>query len=165
MDHLKCILEKESTRQKPNKPPLELPTRKPLPILGEQTPDAMAMDADQRGKEVKFVSNAENMRGQREKEGLGDLHGLNQRWGAPDMDATLVGAKTEVCCECHVDGGGKLLAWCEGAVMNVANETKVPMKWKANEERGENESFSRQELKKRKWNPSGKHTKGSWRCA
>jgi len=67
--HLKMMLSKQRSRQIPEKPPVLLPQRKSVPLLGTQAPDVMAIDEARKKDEEEFEEKARRV--QKELEAVG----------------------------------------------------------------------------------------------
>ena len=182
--HLKTIIVATASRDIPSKPPLPLPARKALPVLGEQARDAAALDLLQLSKGAEFEAEARRVRAEREAEGVGDSCAERQQQTAPLVDKALLGKRLEICCNYELDNGGSEPRWCAGQVILVSdgrNIAKGPrsfykegeavmMRWDAAPDRksmaypqGEPVSESAARLLKSMWNPRGVQRDGGWR--
>jgi hypothetical protein len=118
------------------------------------------------------------VRSEREMAGFGDIHSEMQPTSMPNVDASLVGVRLDVCFRYDLDEGGHELRWCQGEVTLVSDGSNLPIpnkrnakykageavaiRWDANEECNELPSETVQKLPKSKWNPK-KHCEGGWR--
>ena len=186
-DHLKDIIKKHRKRQVPAKPPVDLPVRKVLPLLGMVTADVLRMDANRAAEEKKLMDKAETMRDELEKSGFGDRYAEMQQRSAPKVNEALVGQRIEVLCDFEEEDGKHILVWCQGDVSGVpeviirdpkkskkqrrgVKKTKtvtqrkennnVILTWDKKYTREDEVNPTIQTLLISKWN---RHTEGSWR--
>ena len=178
-DELKMLIKANRNRAVPKKPPVAVPARKPLPVLGTLSKDVLALDAQRSAAEDAVLSRARKVRSGREADGIGDRYAEQQPQVKPTM-AQLLGKRVDVCCNYDLKEGGSELRWSQGLVILVSDGTNirkpppavtalfkkneaVMISWDANEARKELESEIAWRLLPSKWNPKGAHVDGSWR--
>ena len=97
----------------------------------------------------------------------------------PAVDNKLLGKRLDICEKYDLHEGGTELRWSQGVIMKVSNGSNilrpgartakfkkgegVLIQWDADVAHNEPVTTSAQRLLSTKWNPKGKHTKGSWR--
>ena len=160
-------------------PPVDLPTRKSLPILGTLSPDIIRRDRNRAAEEKKLVQEAEKLMRELEEKGYGDRFADMQQRSAPVIDKNLVGKRIEVLCEYYEEDGTPFFCWAKGVVEAIPSKerkssskgkTKKGKKEAANQfaivkwdeeycESGGTDT-TKQKLIKSKWN---KHSPGAWR--
>ena len=186
-DHLKDgIIKKHKGRTIPTKPPVDLPTRKDLPILGSLSPDIIRLDAEKAKEEMELMEAAEKLMKELEEKGFGDRIADMQQKSAPKVDATLVGKRLEVLIKYLIDGDWEFV-WAKGKVVGLPEPTAAAKKRAANKRSGKGKKKSgatekandfviiawdnqyrckgeptttKQKLTVSKWN---KHGPGAWR--
>lgn len=162
-------------------PPVDLPTRKSLPILGTLSPDIIKRDRNRAAEEKKLVQEAEKLMKELEEKGYGDRFADMQQCSAPAIDKNLVGKKIEVLCEYYEEDGTPFFCWAKGVVEGIPSKggkksSKGKTKIKKGKKEAENQfaivkwgeeycvsgetDTTRQKLLKSKWN---KHSPGAWR--
>ena len=177
--HLKSIIKEQRKRSIPSKPPIPLPERKDLPILGTKTLDLAVIESTHLLKGENFERDAHAIRNKREADGVGDRYAGLQPMSRPNIDQSLLGKRLDVCEKYTLEEGGIELRWSQGTVVKISNGSNilkpgartakfkkgeaVLIKWDANPARNEMESTSAQRLLLSKWNPKQTHTAGSWR--
>jgi hypothetical protein len=177
--HLKTIIVAGRSREIPPKPPLPLPKRKELPMLGTQARDATALELLQLSKGDAFETEAHRIRAEREAAGVGDSCAERQQRTAPPVDATLLGKRLEICCDYDLEEGGSEARWSAGEVIAVSDGTNIAipgkprakfktgeavmMRWDADAARLEPETESASRLLPSMWNPRGVQSAGGWR--
>ena len=67
------IIKEQKHRIIPSKPPIKLPERKELPILGTKTKDLITIEMENIAKNKYFEHDANLLRDKRESIGIGDL--------------------------------------------------------------------------------------------
>ena len=180
-DHPKDgIIKKHKGHTIPTKPPVNLPTRKDLPILGSLSPDIIRLDTEKAKEEIELMEAAEKLMKEFEETGFGDRIADMQQKFAPKVDATLVGKKLEVLGKYFIDGEWEFV-WAKGKVVGLPEPTaakkrsgkgkkKSSATIKANDfviiEWGDNycckgkPKATKQKLAVSKWNKQGP---GAWR--
>ena len=118
--HLKeNIITKHKNRRIPKKPPVDLPTRKPLPVLGTLTPDILLLDAEKAAKEIELMKEAEKLMKELEEKGLGDRYADMQQRSAPKVNTSLVGKRIEVLSKYFDENDEPIFVWAKGEVTGV----------------------------------------------
>ena len=181
--HLKNnIIKKHSKRQIPPKPPVDLPKRKSLPVLGTLSPDIVRRDAERAAEEIKLIESAEKLMKELEEKGFGDRFADMQQRSAPKVDMSLKGKRLEVLCRYFEEDGTPFFCWAKCTVdgMPEKEAKKTGGSKNGKRTRGDNGSdndtaivtwddeycvkggaaTTRQKLPKNKWN---KHGPGAWR--
>ena len=165
-DALKDIIRKSTKMEIPKSPPINIPKRKNLPVLGEQTEDVKKLDTDFITDKKKFKKDARSEIKQREESGIGSIYSEMQSKVVPKIDDTFVGKKIDVLFLFEILDGGENetgLRWCQGEVTKVISKSKKPkveVLWDAIPELNHEQHTSIQVLPKGKWN---KQVEGAWR--
>ena len=152
----------------PDKPPINIPKRKTLPTLGKQTVVVENLDKNYIKDEEGFVRNADTIRKEREDMGLGSMYYEMQPRSKPKIDDTFVGKMIGVLFMFDIldrDEPEKALRWCQGKVVRVLKNKKIPtveVLWDPIEESNSGVHKTCVELRDRKWNPK-KDSEGVWR--
>ena len=152
----------------PDKPRINIPKRKKLPILGKQTVVVENLDKNYIKDEEGFVRNADTIRKEREDIGIGSMYSEMQPRNRPKIDTTFVGTRIEVLFMFDIldrDEPEKALRWCQGKVVKVLENKKIPtveVLWDPIEESNSGVQKTCVELHDRKWNPK-KDSEGAWR--
>ena len=156
------IIKKEKGIPIPPEPPINLPQRMDLPVLGTQTSNVASLDEKRNSKESEMKDKARRMRLERESKGEGSMHSNMQPWSKPELDE-LVGKRIDVLCTVELDNNEKVFKWCQGEVVKVVGENKVEVEWDpAPDIEGCEESMvGEQVLLPTKWNKDNKD--GAWR--
>ena len=126
--HLQMIIKKENGIPIPSEPPINLPQRMDLPVLGTQTSNVASLDEKRNSKESEMKTKAQRMRLERESKGEGSMYSNMQPWSKPELDE-LVGKRIDVLCTVELDSNEKVLKWCQGEVVKVVGENKVEVEW------------------------------------
>ena len=165
--HLKYVITDSSLKNKQaTKPAITLPSRRPLPSLGMQTVDARAKNEEDAtlSNEMENKSNEERLR--LINEGVRDEMRLRQPSCSPELE---VGMKSQYAFRhTNEDETCETIEWCTGEVTKVSNGSNlrnagngpkyhrkggaVEVQWEANEEKGEDISYSIVEIKKTLFN-------------
>ena len=167
-EKLKFIIKQERKLSIPDKPPINIPKRKKLPTLGKQTVIAENLDNNYIKDEEGFVRNADTIRKEREDIGIGSMYSEMQPRNRPKIDTTFVGTRIEVLFMFDIldrDEPEKALRWCQGKVVKVLENKKIPtveVLWDPIEESNSGVHKTCVELRDRKWNPK-KDSEGAWR--
>ena len=159
--------------------PVDLPTRKSLPILGTLSPDIIRRDRNRAAEEKNLVQEAEKLMKELEEKGYGDRFADMQQCSSPAIDKNLVGKKIEVLCEYYEEDGTPFFCWAKGvveAIPSKGGKSSSKGKTKKGKKEAEHEfvivkwgeeycvsgetDTTRQKLLKSKWN---KHSPGAWR--
>ena len=115
--HLKNnIIKKHCKRQIPPKPPVDLPKRKPLPVLGTLSPNIVCRDAERAAEEIKLIESAEKLMKELEEKGFGDRFADMQQRSAPKVDMSLKGKRLEVLCRYFEEDGTSFFCWAKCTV-------------------------------------------------
>ena len=128
-EKLKCIIKLEKKLSIPDKPPINIPKRKKLPTLGKQTVVLENLDKNYIKDEEGFVRNADTIRKEREDIGIGSMYSEMQPRNRPKIDTTFVGTRIEVLFMFDIldrDEPEKALRWCQGKVVKVLENKKIP---------------------------------------
>ena len=128
--HLQMIIKKEKQLMIPSEPPINLPQRMDLPVLGTLTSDVTSLDQKYKSQESELKAKAKKMRLERESKGEGSMHSQLQPFSQPDIE-DLVGKRIDVLCSVELDDNTKSLKWCQGEVVKFVGENKVVMEWDA----------------------------------
>ena len=89
--HLKDdIIKKHVKRVAPEMPPVDLPTRKALPVLGTLSPDIIRLDATKAKEEKKLIEAAEELMKELEEKGFGDRYADMQQKSVTNMNVLEV---------------------------------------------------------------------------
>lgn len=160
--HLQMIIKKEKSLEVPNEPPINMPDRMKLPVLGTQTSIVASLDEKYNANESEMKAKARKMRLERESKGEGSMHSQLQPFSRPDLE-DLIGKRIDVLCSVEMNDSTKALKWCQGEVLSIVNENTVEVKWDpAPDIEGYEESTVEQQvLQPGKWNKDKKD--GSWR--
>ena len=96
---LKDIIKQEKKMSIPDKPPINIPQRKKLPMLGKQTVAVKNLDKKYIKDQEGFVKNADTIRKERENMGVGSIYSEMQPRSKPKIDNTLSvrGSKFSLC--------------------------------------------------------------------
>ena len=165
-DKLKDIIRKSRKMEIPNEPPIDIPKRKSLPILGMQKEDVKKLDFKFIQDAGKFKKDAQNIRMKREESGLGSMHSEMQSRVVPKVDDLFVGKRIDVLYSFDILDGHereKGLRWCQGEVIKIIpgkQKPRVEVLWDAIPELNQDQHTSVQILPESKWN---KHIEGAWR--
>ena len=90
-NHLKNIISHERKRMIPDKPPVQIPERKKLQILGTATQQLTVIEECNKLKLSGFEKHARNLKVERELVGVGDSYTNMQPQSMPKIDISLVG--------------------------------------------------------------------------
>lgn len=122
-DHMKMIIKEEKKLTPPTDPAIQLPTRKELPVLGTATQqlidsnETAQIDVEQFRKEVA---------GLRQQRGEGSIYSALQPLVCPEPDE-LVDKRIDVLYSFQLTSDGdKALRWCQGKVIEVITDQRVP---------------------------------------
>ena len=148
----------------PSEPPLKVPTRVNLPILGTQTHQVQKLDGQYVVNENSYKMKARKTRNERELQGEGSIHESMQSWFPPAL-CDLVDERIDVLAGFVMpDTIERDMRWCQGKVIEVHDEKKNTVKvcwdpipdcagWETSQE-------TLQKLPPAKWN---KNVDGAWR--
>ena len=161
--HLQHIIKEEKVYDIPNEPPLKVPTRANLPILGTQIDQVKKLDGQYVANEDGFKMKARKIRHERELQGEGSIHATMQSWFPPTL-CDLLDQRIDVLAGFEMpDTDERDMRWCQGKVIEVyekKNAVKVcwdPIPdcagWETSQE-------TVQKLPRSKWN---KNVNGAWR--
>jgi hypothetical protein len=160
--HLQWIIKEEKHKSKPKEPPINMPQRMELPVLGTQTKSVERLDEKYNSNESEVKAKAIKMRLERESKGEGSMHSQLQPFSRPDVE-DLIGKRIDVLCSVEMDDKTNALKWCQGKVLSVIAENKVEVEWDPapDIEGFEESTISEQVLQPSKWNKDKKD--GAWR--
>lgn len=153
------ILPEEKKRGLPDKPEMNLPSRKYLPQLGEKTADVDVLEMKYEMEKDKAIEEAIQLREDWEGQGLTDRHEKLQP-PRPEVDAKLVDKEMEILFAYKEPDGSINMMWCQGTVMAVKKNSKVHIKWDISTLREGDKAITEETLLKSKYN---KHVLGGWR--
>jgi hypothetical protein len=134
-DHLRMIIRKEQDMEIPDKPPVDLLQRCPLPILGTLTNEVRQLDIKYFDSKEQIGEVAKKLRLEREARGEeSGMYAYLQPQEMPTLDE-LVGERTDVCWP-HIVGNNKTgseqeyeYRWCQGKVIEkVSSEAPSTVK-------------------------------------
>ena len=113
--HLKDgIIKKHRKQEILPKPPVDLPTRKYLPILGSLSPDIVRRNTSNAKEEIKLMEAAEKLMKELEAKDYGDIFADMQQRLALKVDNSLVGRKIGLLYEYYEPDGTALYCWAKG---------------------------------------------------
>ena len=166
-DHLKWIIKEERKRHIviPSEPPVNVPKRMDLQVLGTEIDDIADLDVKYLANEEKFRLNADRIRRAREARGEGSMYSLLQPFSRPNVNE-LLGQRIDVLYSCTLPGdGGNVLRWCQGEVIEIYTGKQKPtvrVLWDPmpDVEGSEESSETNAILLPSKWR---KETEGGWR--
>ena len=166
-DHLRWIIKEERKRHIviPSEPPVNVPKRMDLPVLGTEIDDIADLDKKYLANEEQFRLNADRIRRAREARGEGSMYSLLQPFSRPNVNE-LLGRRIDVLYSCTLPGdGGNVLRWCQGEVIEVCTGRQKPtvrVLWDPmpDVEGSEESSETNVILLPSKWR---KETEGGWR--
>ena len=166
-DHLRWIIKEERKRQIviPSEPPVNVPKRMDVPVLGTEIDDIADLDKKYLANEEQFRLNADRIRRAREARGEGSMYSLLQPFSRPNVNE-LLGRRIDVLYSCTLPGdGGNVLRWCQGEVIEVCTGRQKPtvrVLWDPmpDVEGSEESSETNAILLPSKWR---KETEGGWR--
>ena len=141
-DHLRKILREEKNMVIPNKPPVDVPKRREIPMLGDDgTDEVMKLDEKHFQYESKFRQDAKVLRDELESKGEGNMFLSMQPFIQPCVH-DLVGKQIDVLSTIDgVVGQESQLRWCQGLLTEVLDnsaprvpngkerDTKVMVQW------------------------------------
>ncbi len=120
-DHLRWIVKEERKCHIviPSEPPVNVPKRMDVPVLGTEIDDIADLDKKYLANEEQFGLNAEQIGQAREARGEGSIYLLLQPFIRPNVNE-LLGRRIDVLYSCTLPGdGGSVLRWCQGEVIEV----------------------------------------------
>ena len=166
-DHLRWIIKEERKRHIviPSEPPVNVPKRMDLPVLGTEIDDIADLDKKFLANEEQFRLNADRIRRAREARGEGSMYSLLQPFSRPNVNE-LLGRRIDMLYSCTLPGdGGNVLRWCQGEVIEVCTGRQKPtvrVLWDPmpDVEGSEESSETNAILLPSKWR---KETEGGWR--
>ena len=163
----------------PDKPPVQIPEREKLKILGTATEQLTVIEECNKLKLSGFEEHARNLKAERELVGVGDSYANIQPQSMLKIDNSLVGKQLDICVEYTLIEGSTELRWSQGNVILASNGSHiiklgsrtacykkgeaVMICWDANPDRNEESTTSAQRIMTSKWNPKGCHMEGAWR--
>ena len=162
--HLQYIIKEEKVNDIPSEPPLKVPTRANLPILGTQTHQVQKLDGQYLVNENSYKLTARTILHERELRGEGSIHESMQSWFPPAL-CDLVDERIDVLAGFVMpDTIERDMRWCQGKVIEVHDKKKNTVKvcwdpipdcagWETSQE-------TLQKLPPAKWN---KNVDGAWR--
>ena len=158
-EKLKFIINQERKLSIPDKPPINIPKQKKFPTLGKQTVVVENQDKNYIKDEEGIVRNADTLQKEREDIGIGSIYSEMEPPNRPKIDNTFVGTRIEVIFMFEIldrDEPEKALRWCQGKVVKVLENIKIPtveVLWDPIEESNSGVRKTCVELRDRKWNP------------
>ena len=160
--HLQKIIREEKKIAVPNEPPLIVPQRVALSVLGTQSSQVESLDAKYLSDEANIRLKGEQIRRQRENRGEGSMHSQLQPFSRPDLNE-LIDRRIDVLYVVELGDSTTDLRWCQGKVISVINEKTVEVDWDpapdiAGSEEG---GITEQVLLPSMWNKDGKAN--AWR--
>ena len=164
---IEVVIPLDTSKMLPDRPPLNLPKRPDLAILGTLSADRKDLDNTCLAKEQRIRLNAMLERDRREDNGRGDQLMEMQEAVIPVDRMRKGGFKVDICFEFD-DVTGPVLEWCQGTVVRLIkykedqNHLKMEVRWDEECLREGDMKLSVEKCLKSKWNPE-KHTKGAWR--
>lgn len=156
---LDVIIPQDRKRGIPEKPVMNLPSRKNLPQLGEKTADVDALDMRYEEHRDKAIEEAVQLREDLEEQGVMDRHEKKQP-PRPNVDEELVDVMMEMLFAYDEPDGTTSNMWCQGTVVAVKRDNKVHIKWDGSTLREGDIEITEEKLLKSKYN---KHVLGGWR--
>ena len=161
--------EKKKKRTIPNKPPVPVPQRKAVPVLGTATSQRDKLDMVAREKEDELDNAARKEWRDRELKGIGSVRQNMQPLSAPELNQAFVGRKIEYLCELwDLEDNSLGLHWCSGQVGEISDGTwgktmrtmwkkgeAVKVHWDAIKSANMEKCSTIVELKPRLWNQDG----------
>ena len=166
---LKNIIRKSSKMDIPKAPAIEIPKRKNLPVLGEQSKIVKKLDKKFIKDEKKFRKDALGLIKEREESGFGSIYSEMQSRVVPTIDDSFIGKKIDVLFKFDILDGNENeqgLRWCQGVVKKIistgrSQKPKVEVLWDTiPEELNHGQQTTIQILPESKWN---KNVEGAWR--
>ena len=131
-EHLiKKIIPEQLKRGIPDKPTMELPSRKDTPQLGTKTADIEKLEGCYEAEKAIAIGAAEKLRDQLETEGMIDRYEKLQP-SRPEVDEKLIGLEIEQLWIYEEEDGEKAPQWCQGVVVAIKNRSKVHIQWNEN---------------------------------
>jgi hypothetical protein len=125
--HLQYIIKEEKVHDIPSEPPLKVPTRVNLPILGTQTHQVQNLDRQYVVNENSYKMKARKIRSERELRGEGSTHATMQSFYPPEL-CDLVDQRIDVLAAFGYDDADDQLRWCQGKVIEVHPTKKDTVK-------------------------------------
>lgn len=156
---LDVIIPQDRKRGIPEKPVMNLPSRKNLPQLGEKTADVDALDMRYEEQRDKAIEEAVQLREDLEEQGVMDRHEKKQP-PRPNVDEELVDVMMEMLFAYDEPDGTTSNMWCQGTVVAVKRDNKVHIQWDGSTLREGDIEITEEKLLKSKYN---KHVLGGWR--
>ncbi len=120
-DHLRWIIKEDRQRHIviPSEPPVNVPKRIDLPVLGTEIDDVTNLNKKYLANEEQFWLNADQIWQAREAKGKRSMHSLLQPFGRPNVNE-LIGQRIDVLYSCTLPGdGGSVLRWCQCKMIEV----------------------------------------------
>jgi hypothetical protein len=161
-DHLinKIIPEQaNSKRGIPEKPTMNLPSRKETKQLGTRTLDVDDLDKCNDDEKDEVIAGAMKLRETLEEDGKVDRYEKFQP-PRPNVDESFVGSRIEQLWIFTEKDGTKVPQWCQGEVIAVKKGNKVHIKWDEECLREGDAKVSQERLLVSKYN---KHVEEAWR--
>ena len=90
----------------PIKPPIPLPERKLLPLLGTRSQDLIAIDIAHPTDSTYFKDNAHSIRLEREYAGMGNIYSELKPTSRTDVGRNLIGKRLDICKRYDLIDGG-----------------------------------------------------------
>ena len=126
-DHLRWIITEEKKHSISDEPSLNVPQRINLPVLGTQTEEVLELDRKYLANEDAFKKKARKLRNERELKGEGSIYSSMQPFVRPEI-SDLMNERIDVLSEFKMLGKeGSELQWCQGEVVHVYKDQRVPM--------------------------------------
>ena len=168
LQHLvNIVIPLQQTEIVPSETPVHLPTRTNNWTIGTKSADLIALDNSSLAQVQRVRLNAMLERDQLESNGYGDQLMEMQEFSWPLEKIRKGLFKIDMCFK-MVDGGERMLQWCQGTVVKLIKDKAennfmvVDVKWKAEAVRCVEEEITKVKLKKKDWNCE-EHGDGVWR--
>jgi hypothetical protein len=118
------IIPEQKLRGIPDKPTMELPSRKQLPQLGTRSTDLQDLDSRYEDEKCLAIEGAIKMRETLEADGIVDRH---EHMQPPRLEVgeNMIGLEVEQLWIFEEEDGSKVSQWCQGLVVAVKTRGKV----------------------------------------
>lgn len=169
LKHLvETVIPLKDSKSVPEEPPIDLPTRPDLKLIGTKSADLVRLDNSVLAREERIRLEAMIERDRLEDQGCGDQLMELQEVSWPLEKIRGGSFRIDMCFE-YTDDGETMLQWCRGIVKKVLkdkaaeqNHIIVQVEWdNAFVAEGQSKKTT-EKLTKRNYNPE-KHKQGSWR--
>ena len=157
---INIIIPQQKKRGVPDKPTMNLPSRRKTKQLGKKTADLDVLDDRYEDEKRIAMDDATKLRDQMEASGVTDRYEKLQQKKAPAIKEAFLGTFIEQLWSFTEEDGKVVDQWCQGEVVGVMKNNKVLIEWSNDCLREGDPKVTKEKLLVSLWN---KHKEGAWR--